>query len=187
MTKDESISTERALNLALEALEYIRNFETGVTSQTKYGNAAKVIKEALASEAIEQPNGEATIAQQEPVSHSIVAGALFDFMGWLTSRNECLVLSSTDDAAPAADAIKDFAHMRNLSIDDAKVREWQEHLASPPTLSLAQRKPLTDEEYEALVEDLGDWSRYVEVDTAHQALTEHVRQVLAAHGIKGDA
>ena len=48
----------------------------------------------------------------------------------------------------------------------------------------AQRKPLTDEEYEALVEDLGDWSRYVEVDTAHQTLTKHVRQVLAAHGIK---
>ena len=70
--------------------------------------------------------------QQEPVAHSIVAGALFDFMGWLTSRNERLVLSSTENAAPAADAIKDFAHMRNLNIDDAKVRDWQEHLASQP-------------------------------------------------------
>lgn len=69
---------------------------------------------------------------QEPVAHSIVAGALFDFMGWLTTRRERLVLSSSDDAAPAADAIKDFAQMRSLSINDAQVQEWQKHLATPP-------------------------------------------------------
>jgi len=69
---------------------------------------------------------------QEPVAHSIVAGALFDFMGWLTTRRERLVLSSSDNAAPAADAIKDFAQMRSLSINDAQVQEWQKHLATPP-------------------------------------------------------
>jgi hypothetical protein len=47
-----------------------------------------------------------------------------------------------------------------------------------------QRKPLTDEQAEALIEDLAEWSQYVEVDTAHQSLGKHVRQVLAAHGIK---
>ena len=41
-TKDE------ALRLALEALEYIRNCETDVSSQTKYGQAEEVIKQALA-------------------------------------------------------------------------------------------------------------------------------------------
>ena len=65
----------------------------------------------------------------EPVAHRVVAGALFDFMGWLTSRRERLVLSSTDDAAPAADAIKDFAEMRGLSLNDAKVQDWN---ADPP-------------------------------------------------------
>lgn len=70
--------------------------------------------------------------EQEPVAHSIVAGALFDFMGWLTTRRERLVLSSTDDAAPAADAIKDFANMRGLLINGAQVQEWQEHLTTPP-------------------------------------------------------
>lgn len=48
-----------------------------------------------------------------------------------------------------------------------------------------ERKPLTDEQSEALIEDLAEWSRHVEVDTAHESLEKHVRRVIAAHGIKG--
>ena len=50
-----------------------------------------------------------------------------------------------------------------------------------------KHKPLTDHQYEALVGDLSEWSRYVEVDTAHQTLARHIREVLTAHGIKGEA
>ena len=117
-----------ALKLALEALRDYRR-----SDDDRVSVAMGILQEALAEQSAQQ---------QEPVAHSIVAGALFDFMGWLTSRNECLVLSSTDDAAPAADAIKDFAHMRNLSIDNAKVREWQEHLASPPASKTEQQEPV---------------------------------------------
>jgi hypothetical protein len=60
----------------------------------------------------------------EPVAHAIIAGALFDFMGYLTSRAERIVLSASDDASPAIDAIRDFAKKRGLSLDDALVREW---------------------------------------------------------------
>ena len=67
--------------------------------------------------------------EQKPVSHSVIAGALFDFMGWLTSRKERLALSCVDDASPAVDAIKDFAKMRGLSLDDAQVQDW--HIAPP--------------------------------------------------------
>ena len=52
MTNEE----RKVIELALEALEYIRNFETDVASQIKYGQAAKALKEALA-----QP-------EQEPVA-----------------------------------------------------------------------------------------------------------------------
>ena len=44
MTNEE----RKVIELALEALEYIRNFETDVASQIKYGQAAKALKEALA-------------------------------------------------------------------------------------------------------------------------------------------
>lgn len=39
---------------------------------------------------------------------------------------------------------------------------------------------LSDDDTEALIEDLAEWSSYVEVDTAPRSLKEHVRQVLAA-------
>ena len=61
----------------------------------------------------------------------VIAGVLFDFMGWLTSRKERIVLSASDDAAPAVDAIRDFATKRGLSLDDAQVQTWREALAQP--------------------------------------------------------
>jgi hypothetical protein len=85
------------------------------------------IKEALA-----QP-------EQEPVAHTVIAGALFDFMGYLTSRKDRIVLSAADDAAPAADAIKDFATKRGLSLDDAQVREWIDALAQPEERNFCPR------------------------------------------------
>lgn len=63
--------------------------------------------------------------EAQPVAHAVIAGALFDFMGWLTSRKERLVLSSTDNASPAVDAITEFARMRSLSLTDARVSDWQ--------------------------------------------------------------
>ena len=87
--------------------------------------------------ALEQP-------EQEPVAHSVIAGALFDFMGWLTTRKERLVLSSVDDASPAVQVITEFAKMRGLSLDDARVQDWHDY-TTPPA---AQRTwvGLTDEE-----------------------------------------
>ena len=54
-----------------------------------------------------------------------VAGALYDFMGWLTTRSTKLTLSDTDNCTPAVDAIVDFAKMRGLNLENAKVNEWQ--------------------------------------------------------------
>ena len=75
---------------------------------------------------------------QEPVAHSVISGALFDFMGWLTSRKERIVLSSADNASPAVEAITEFARMRNLSLDDAKVQDWHTH----PPQRTEQEQPL---------------------------------------------
>jgi hypothetical protein len=52
---------------------------------------------------------------QESLDH-VVSGAIFDFMGWLTTRTERLTLSSADDAAPAADAIKEFLTLRGVDL-----------------------------------------------------------------------
>jgi hypothetical protein len=80
--------------------------------------------------------------KQEPVAHSVVAGALFDFMGWLTSRDKRLTLSSTDEAGPAVEAITEFAKMRGLSLDDAQVEHWQAILTTPPAMVFDASAPL---------------------------------------------
>jgi hypothetical protein len=77
--------------------------------------------------------------EQEPVVHSVITGALFDFMGWLTSRKERLVLSSADEASPAVDAIRDFAKMRGMSLDDAKVQDWN---TTPPQPKELEQEPV---------------------------------------------
>ena len=65
--------------------------------------------------------------QAEPVSQAVIAGALFDFMGWLTTRDERRVVSGADEAGPAVESITEFAKMRGLSLDDARVQDWQNY------------------------------------------------------------
>ena len=65
-----------------------------------------------------------TNMSQEKLDH-VVAGAIFDFMGWLTTRQEKLVLSSADDAAPAAEAVKEFLTMRGVAQDcEPMIHDW---------------------------------------------------------------
>jgi hypothetical protein len=66
------------------------------------------------------------------VTHAIVAGVLYDFMGWLTTRRTRLCLSDHDEAGPAVAAIVDFAKMRGLRLEDAQVEHWQQVLVAPP-------------------------------------------------------
>jgi hypothetical protein len=83
------------------------------------------------------------LAESRREVDAMIAGALFDFMGWLTSRDQRLTLSSTDEASPAVEAITEFAKMRGLLLVDARVQDWQD--TTPPA---AQREwvGLTDEE-----------------------------------------
>ena len=117
---------------AQQALEALEN-----SSPDQYPEDAGVFYDTITAlrTALEQ--------QAEPVSHAVIAGALFDFMGWLTTRKERLVLSSTDNASPAADATKDFAEMRGLSLDDARVQDWQNYTTPPQR----QWVGLTDEDF----------------------------------------
>ena len=113
--------TQEALKLALEALDNLMYWDNGKPDYDEAREAITAIKEALAQHDSVQAKPE---PEQEPVAPPVIAGALFDFMGWLTSRKERIVLSSADNASPAADAIRDFAKMRGLSLDDAKVQDW---------------------------------------------------------------
>jgi len=147
---------------ALEALEILARYENPETKiqvrKPKDGGPIvtmyphKVASDAAAAlrAAIEQAEQPKYDPIELHVLHSHIAGVLFDFMGWLTSREKRLTLSSTDEASPAVEAITEFAKMRGLSLHDAQVEHWQAILTAPPVVP-RQWVELTDDEARALV------------------------------------
>ena len=73
---------------------------------------------------------------QEPARDGvalIVTAALYDFGGWLTTRDERITLSATDNASPMADAIVEFCGMRNINLNqEVPVLSWQEWATEHP-------------------------------------------------------
>lgn len=58
------------------------------------------------------------------VPSSVVSGALFDFLGYLTSRDKVLTLSSRHEAGQAVKALQEWAKFRSLPLDKADVQNW---------------------------------------------------------------
>ncbi len=55
----------------------------------------------------------------------LVTGVIYDFMGWLSSRPDKLVLSSADNAIPAANAALEFLTLRQIdSTCDDMIHGW---------------------------------------------------------------
>lgn len=64
----------------------------------------------------------------------VVAGALFDFLGFLTTRDKVVSLGATEEAGAAVEAVSEWAATRGLSLDEAAVGGWRElgvELAEP--------------------------------------------------------
>ena len=60
------------------------------------------------------------------VNENVVAGALFDFLGMLTSQDEVSIFSSVHNAAPAVLQLEKFAKERDLKLDEAMVVNWRQ-------------------------------------------------------------
>ncbi len=88
------------------------------------------------------------------------------FRGGLCGTKEVWVTAGSQDAKKIAQGVR------------AALAKW----GAPQPVA---REPLSAEQYNILVEDLSEWSRHVEVDTAPRSLEEHIHQVFAIHGIKG--
>lgn len=96
------------------------------------------------------------------VTDAEIAGALFDFMGMLTSQDEKTQFSSTDNASPAVEQIRKFALKRGLSLENADVSGWRNRLAATsakPADHIADAgkmvqpaEPLTDERIDELLD-----------------------------------
>ena len=69
--------------------------------------------------------------QQQAVPASVIAGAVFDFAGYLTTlpHKEAVHCSEAHEAVPLVKVITEWCKRRNLPTDGAKVETWRDHLA----------------------------------------------------------
>jgi len=58
------------------------------------------------------------------MSDARIAGALFDFAAYLTTRPVALTVSHTHDAYPIVEALAEWAATRNLNLEVADVQNW---------------------------------------------------------------
>lgn len=95
----------------------------------------------------------------------VIAGAIFDFAGYLTTRDKVIKVGSTANASPIADLVKEWADVRGLSLTDAAVLSWQEWLHTAPQ---APRR-LTDEEVRTIVGNVADIGGSIRIARAIEA------------------
>jgi len=74
-------------------------------------------------------NGKLVFSSSSLEEHKItlqelLAGALFDFIGFLTARSDEVSFGGKNECILALDLLKKFAELRGLNIDVAAVKEW---------------------------------------------------------------
>lgn len=74
---------------------------------------------------------EAKPATQQASGEREIAGALFDFLGFLTTSERQWKFSAYDEASPAVEALEQWAKKRGLSLDEADVSGWRAALSTP--------------------------------------------------------
>ena len=86
-----------------------------------------------------------------------IAGAIFDFMGRLTSLPEPLTVWAGADASPLLAVFSEWAADRGLNIDEADVRGWQRAMAEvdAPAEKKARHLPPGEELKCQIAEALG--------------------------------
>lgn len=92
--------------------------ELSLISQNAYQTMAQAVAAHVRAEDAAVPVG------------TLIAGALFDFLGMLTSQDKVTTFSSRHDAGPAVEQIKQFAKKRGLLLDGAEVENWIKGLAA---------------------------------------------------------
>jgi hypothetical protein len=71
-------------------------------------------------------------ATSAAVPEDVITGALFDFLGYLTTRDNSTEFGACELADPAVTLLEEWAKTRGLRLDGANVSEWNSMLAAAP-------------------------------------------------------
>jgi len=122
-----------------------------------------------------QHTGNKAQPESEPVADDIVAGALYDFLGYLTSRRTRITMSDRDDAGAAVDALVDWSKTRKINLVEARVEDWNTHTKAAP---VADYVPLSDARMWGIAADhFNDEADYVMIIGYARAVERAVRGV----------
>lgn len=200
---DKQIADEFDLMMRPRVLPDFVVFARAVIAADRAQQSARHREELLAYE-VTVGNLRARLEQAQPYAnaHDTGAGAIYDFMGWLTTRPEKLILSGSDDAAPAAEAVSAFLDKRGISkLCNPNIMGWSDaapqaqpeqcghcgrRVLDPPWPVKVQpeRKPMTESEM------LEGRERTFSVDNPYcpcdrKTFMKVARYVEAFHGIFG--
>lgn len=62
--------------------------------------------------------------EKKVMENKKISGALFDFIGYLTTLDEPITFSSKHEVPIALDCLKKWAEKRGLDLDGADVQNW---------------------------------------------------------------
>ena len=97
------------------------------------------------SHSAEQMQAYALAAIEAQGVPNLIAGALYDFLGHLTTMEKPIAFGATEWAVPAMDALVSFAEKRRLTLNSPAIENWAESLAAAPPApqaSLEQQEPM---------------------------------------------
>lgn len=130
----EALRLADALTVPECTLEYGDCMKAGELLRAQHARIAELEGQldAIGAGGVESLRKQA--AAQQAVPASVIAGAVFDFAGYLTTlpHKEAIHCSEAHEAAPMVEAITEWCKRRNLTTDGAKVETWRDHLAEAP-------------------------------------------------------
>lgn len=116
MTDLKCTQTDDALVWAQDFMKTIKDNNLEVSEDLMHGWFANAIECSTA------------IRSEEKISAS---EALYGFAAWLTMREETVTFSSDSNAAPAAELVKEWAELNNLSGPRDSI--YPNNISQPPT------------------------------------------------------
>jgi hypothetical protein len=93
-------------------------------------------------------------------TQSLIAGAIFDFMGYLTTRPKTVEAGATQNPTPILDHFTTWAAERGLSIEKAMVQDWN---TLPGQVTLASVAGADDDEQRRIAGALVDFVEFVKL------------------------
>jgi hypothetical protein len=94
-------------------------------------------------------------------TQSIVAGALYDFLGHLTTLDQNLIVGSTKNPTKALDELVVWAHKRGLDIERAQVQDWN---TQPGEVTIQMIASSGDAQQTRVMGALMDFAEYADLD-----------------------